>query len=138
MFPSAALFVLFLAGCWLYCLTDTALTPVAEFTGLGKRAWIAIICATFIFGALAWAISRRYRRARYRRLTPSGYLAPVGYDDTNVRWYPGTADAALARHPASGARKAGRPERAVPVGPDDDPEFLRMLDRLISGSSDPE
>jgi hypothetical protein len=28
------------------------------------------------------------------------------------------------------------PGRTVPIGPDDDPEFLRMLDRLISGSSD--
>jgi len=40
MFLSAVLFVLFLAGCWLYCLTDAALTPAAQFPGLRKPVWI--------------------------------------------------------------------------------------------------
>jgi hypothetical protein len=37
MFLSGVLFVLFLAGCWLYCLTDAALTPAAEFRRFHKR-----------------------------------------------------------------------------------------------------
>ena len=48
MFLSGVLFILFLAGCWLYCLTDAARTPAAEFSGLPKRSWIAVIAVTFI------------------------------------------------------------------------------------------
>jgi hypothetical protein len=117
MFLPAVLFVLFLAGCWLYCLTDAALTPATEFPGLRKPVWIAVIAVTFILGAIAWVISRKLWRIRY-------WPAPDGY---------GAAEAP-ARHPASRSRNV--PGRTVPIGPDDDPEFLRMLDRLISGSSD--
>jgi hypothetical protein len=117
MFLSAVLFVLFLAGCWLYCLTDAALTPATEFPGLRKPVWIAVISVTFVLGAIAWVISRKLWRIRY-------WPAPDGY---------GAAET-LARHPASQSRNV--PGRIVPIGPDDDPEFLRMLDRLISGSPD--
>lgn len=116
MFLSAVLFALFLAGCWLYCLTDAALTPAAEFPGLPKPVWIAVIVLTFILGAIAWYITRKLWRIRYWPASPAG-----------------PADA-LARHPASRSRNT--PRRTAPIGPDDDPEFLRMLDRLISGSSD--
>jgi hypothetical protein len=44
---------------------------------------------------------------------------------------PMTAEAALARHPASQARRAEDPARARTVGPDDDPEFLRELSERI-------
>jgi hypothetical protein len=37
---------------------------------------------------------------------------------------------ALARHPAGRSRAAARP---APIGPDDDPEFLRQLARRIHG-----
>lgn len=115
MFLSGVLVVLFLAGCWLYCLTDAALTPVSQFPGLRKQAWIAVIALTFILGAIAWAIARYLTRRRTRAVNL--FLAAE----------------ALARHPASRAR----PARSSPIGPDDDSEFLHMLDRLISGSSDP-
>jgi len=42
-----------------------------------------------------------------------------------------TAEAALARHPASQARRAAGPVQATPRGPDDDPEFLRQLTERI-------
>jgi hypothetical protein len=121
MFLSAVLFVLFLAGCWLYCLTDAALTPAAELPGLRKPAWITAIAVTFILGAIAWIIARKLRRARrgHQAATNAGPLAT----------------AAGGGHPAALPRD--RPRPAVPIGPDDDPEFLRMLDRLISGTSDP-
>src|SRR6266700_3966979 len=44
------------------------------------------------------------------------------------------ADEAVARHPAGRARAAGT-GRTAPKGPDDDPEFLRALDRAIRGNS---
>lgn len=122
MFLSAVLFVVFMAGCWLYCLTDAALTPAAEFTGLRKRTWIALIAVTFTAGAVAWAVTRSARRARTLSRAQAARQAM-------------TAAAALERHPASQSRR--QPRQPAPIGPDDDPEFLRMLDRLISGSSDP-
>jgi hypothetical protein len=142
MFLSAVLFVLFLAGCWLYCLTDAALTPAAEFTGLRKPVWIAVIAATFILGSTAWVIVRWSRRTRRRRAAAAGH-AITGFDPRHVRRHPDhpattpgglSAAEALARHPAS--RPGNRTGPGVPIGPDDDPEFLRMLDRLISGTSD--
>ena len=40
MLLSGVLFVLFLAGCWVYCLTDAALTPTEAFPGWRKRTWV--------------------------------------------------------------------------------------------------
>ena len=59
MLLSGVLFVLFLAGCWLYCLTDAALTPAEEFPGWRKRTWLVVIAVTLIAGAIAWLIARR-------------------------------------------------------------------------------
>ena len=137
MFLSGVLFVLFLAGCWLYCLTDAALTPAAEFPGLRKRVWIAVIAVTFIFGAVAWVIARRSSRTRRWPLRSADHPALAGYN--NVLWYPNhhpttAADPylarALARHPASRSRNT-RP--IVRIGPDDDPEFLSELAERIRG-----
>lgn len=120
MFQSGILFALFLAGCWLYCLTDAALTPAAEYTGLSKRAWVAFIAVTFLVGAIAWMISRQAWRVRRRVLAPPRA---------------GAADTALARHPAGDIRRAD-PGINTLIGPDDDPEFLRMLDQRINGAPD--
>jgi hypothetical protein len=131
MFLSAVLFVLFLAGCWLYCLTDAALTPAAEFPGLRKPVWVTAIAVTFILGAIAWGIARKSWRARHRRATPAARPGLTGFDAHNVEWnprYPAT--------PVDGQLTAEALARTGPIGPDDDPEFLQMLGRLISGTSD--
>jgi hypothetical protein len=112
MFLSGVLFVVFLAGCWLYCLTDAALTPASEFRGLPKHVWMAVIAVTFILGAIAWAITRY--RSRHRRAVDLFLTAE-----------------AIARHPASRARQADPSYRPTPIGPDDDPEFLRQLTERI-------
>ena len=134
MFLSGVLFILFLAGCWLYCLTDAARTPAAEFPGLPKLIWIAAIAATFILGAIAWYLTRnRRRRARRWPRTLASHVTLGEYYGAD--WYQGRpltpAEAALARHPASQAKRAADPARAVPLGPDDDPEFLRQLSERI-------
>jgi hypothetical protein len=148
MLLSGVLFVLFLAGCWLYCLTDAALTPAAEYRGLPKAAWIGIIAATFIVGAIAWLVARRAARAQTWPTFYAGRATLVDPADTDPSWYPhwvaadvadapDAADAAVARHPAGRSRKT-RDGRPIPIGPDDDPEFLRQLDSRIRGtSSDP-
>lgn len=111
MLLPVALFVLFLIGCWLYSLTDAVLTPAVTFRGWAKSAWVAVIAVTFVFGAVAWLVVRRRRRR-----------------GAAFRWT--AADEAVARHPAGRSRESGW---NVPLGPDDDPEFLRELDRRIHG-----
>ncbi len=138
MLLSVVLFVLFLAGCWLYCLTDAALTPAREYRGLPKAAWVGIISATFIVGAMAWLVARRRSwRTRSWSVYQAGPGALGSPLDTDLTWYPRwtAADDAIARHPAGRSRKAARGGWTAPRGPDDDPEFLRLLDRRIRGTS---
>ncbi|MGD0604419.1 MAG: hypothetical protein ABSA53_12560 [Streptosporangiaceae bacterium] len=135
MLLSGALFALFMTGFWLYCLTDAILTPAPECRGLPKPAWIVIITMTFIGGGIAWLIVRQPVRS-----PASGPLpAPAGDPDSsgdgagflNERWT--AEDDAVARHPAGRARTAGA-SHGAPKGPDDDPVFLRALDRVIRGN----
>ena len=140
MFLSGVLFVLFLAGCWLYCLTDAALTPAAKFPGMRKPVWITAIALTFIVGAIAWVIARKMWRAGYGPLRPAAHPSLTGwhYHETAGAAFRSPpkdaaealdAAAALARHPAT--RSKNTP--AVPIGPDDDPEFLRELAERLRG-----
>ena len=137
MLLSAALFALFMTGFWLYCLTDAILTPAPEYRGLPKPGWIAIIAVTFIGGAIAWLIVRPGVR-----VSSTGPTAPMPRLDAGnsaddgpfrgERWT--AADDAVARHPA-GRAMAADAARATPKGPDDDPDFIRALDRAIHGNS---
>ena len=127
MLLAGALSALFMTGFWLYCLTDAIVTPASECRGLPKPAWIAVITLTFVGGAVAWLIVRETVRHPSALLTP---LPDPGDDYFRAdRWT--DADDAVARHPAGRARVAA----ARPKGPDDDPEFLRALDRAIRGNS---
>ena len=135
MLLSVALFTLFMTGFWLYCLTDAILTPASQFPGMPKPAWIVVITVTFIGGAIAWLIVRQPVRSSSAPLRPMPRWNPDGLDGLGddyfqtARW-----TGAVARHPAGRARVAGT-GRAAPKGPDDDPEFLRALDRAIHGNS---
>jgi Phospholipase_D-nuclease N-terminal len=130
MLLSAALPALFLTGFWLYCLTDAILTPAPECRGLSKPAWIAVIAVTFIGGALAWLIVRRPPRDSWQLATPVPRWEPDDDDAPDPRR--GGAGDAAGRHPAGVGLIAG--QQAAPRGPDDDPEFLRALDRAIHGN----
>ena len=138
MLLSGALFALFMTGFWLYCLTDAILTPASQFRGMSKRAWIVVITVTFIGGAIAWLIVRQPARSSSASLAPMPRWDPDALDEPGEddflasRWT--GADEAVARHPAGRARAADAGQ-AGPKGPDDDPEFLRALDRAIRGNS---
>ena len=138
MLLPGALALLFLAGCWLYCLTDVALTPAAAFRGFPKAAWVCIIAVTFIAGAAAWLIARRSLgggSGPYARATRGVPCSSGDADDPErLRWT--AADEAIARHPAGRFRSAGPASRNGPKGPDDDPDFLLALGQLIEGSLD--
>jgi len=139
MLLSGVLFVLFLAGCWLYCLTDAALTPAEEFPGWRKRTWLVVIAVTLIAGAIAWLIARRNWRPRDQWPPAATHLIIVDHDNPNVVWLspwtPGSgADAAQARHPSTRSMRPERSDWVPPRGPDDDPEFLRQLAERIHGT----
>ena len=137
MLLSGALLALFTTGFWLYCLTDAILTPASECRGMSKSAWIVVISMTFIGGAIAWIIVRQPVRSSSALLTPVPHLGQdepgdSGDDFRTGRWT--DTDEAVARHPAGRARVADA-GRATPKGPDDDPEFLRALERALRCNS---
>jgi len=138
MLLSGALLALFMTGFWLYCLTDAVLTPASECRGMSKSAWIVVITVTFIGGAIAWLIVRQRVRSSSGMLAPMPRWDPDRAGDLGAdyfrteRWT--DEDEAVARHSAGRARVADT-GRSAPKGPDDDPEFLRALDRAIRGNS---
>lgn len=173
-----ALFALFIAGFWVYCLTDVALTPGSECRGMPKAAWLVVVAGTFVAGGIAWLVARRRGRSALipatrggtarvaggdtddagnagnaggpapppateghdRPLPPDGRSDPPDWDGPGPGGpdAPGIsvnleAEAALLRHPAGRARRRGTSSRPHPKGPDDDPEFLSLLNRTIHG-----
>jgi hypothetical protein len=126
MLLSGVLFVLFLAGCWLYCLTDAALRPAEAFPGWRKRTWIAVIAVTLIAGAIAWMIARRNWRSHRWSSTAAANLVIIDRSGANVIWYP--------QPPTDPTDYVDYVGSTIPRGPDDDPEFLRQLAQRIHGS----
>ena len=127
MLLSGALLALFMAGIWLYCLTDAILTPAAECRGLCKQGWVALIAVTFIGGAFAWLIVRRPVREPIQVPRPLTRRDLDRAGDQSGAWT--GADDAAARHPAGRARVAD--PHAAAKGPDDDLEFLAVLEQAI-------
>src|SRR5579875_2488045 len=101
-----ALLALFLAGSWLYCLTDAALTPAPECRGLPKPAWLAVIAVTLSAGALAWLI---VRHRTYRRSAPRRAAGGRGEDAQGARRRPGVHPGARPGHPAQPAGRLRPP-----------------------------
>lgn len=98
---------------WLYCLFDVITTPREDVHTLSKLTWVVVIVVFLVFGAVAWLLTGRPREEEGAVSSP--HLA----------------------HPSQGppAREMGDPRKrgpgpgGKPLGPDDDPEFLRRLDR---------
>ena len=132
---------------WLYCLIDLLLTPSENCRYLPKLTWVAVVALVFGFGAVAWLLAGRPKRSgsawrtalRLPRRAPRrggrpprgrgrsrwgrGFRRPAGHGQHRVN----RMDDARSRHPAG---------RARPLGPDDDPAFLRHLEDLIRGNQD--
>ncbi|MBO3745724.1 PLDc_N domain-containing protein [Streptosporangiaceae bacterium NEAU-GS5] len=103
--PSVILGLALLAF-WLYCLFDVITTPEESVRNLPKILWLIIVIVLPDIGGIAW-----FLLGRPRTMT----IDQVG--DQIV-------------HPS----QLGRPSPGgAPRGPDDDPEFLRSLNRRIRG-----
>ena len=93
----------------IYALLDCARTPEELMPArMPKVMWIVLIVFVVGIGPIAWIIVSRVKAAEER----GGYVEPTVWssrEGTQLR----------------------RPERPRPVAPDDDPEFLRNLDRDI-------
>jgi hypothetical protein len=132
MWLACALIILFSVGFVLPVMLDITTTPDSEFVALSKGMWLMLAGAFWIFGAAAWLIVGRPRRPHLRYRYGSRYGDGFGPAE------------ALLRHPATQAA-AGYVDAGIlppefgapaPVGPDDDPEFLEELDRIIHGPRD--
>jgi hypothetical protein len=100
------LVALVLLGVWLFCLFDALAADEADIRSLPKFAWFLIVLLGFLIGAALWLIFGK----------------------------PRTAPATGGGHgPTGPTGPAYPPPPGSPKGPDDDPDFLRNLDRRIKG-----
>ncbi len=84
----------------VYCLVDCIQTDEARVRNLPKIGWILLIIVVPIVGGLAWLFAGRPR---------DGAGTPFG--------------------PAAGRQPPGGRRAPRPVAPEDDPNFMRQLDR---------
>ncbi|WP_204013162.1 PLD nuclease N-terminal domain-containing protein [Sphaerimonospora thailandensis] len=90
---------------WLYCLFDVITTPEQAVRNLPKVLWVLIVVFLAGLGGLFWLILGRPTAAPAAVREPRETFGPLGGR--------GTARA------------------QAPRGPEDDPEFLRHLERRL-------
>lgn len=97
---------------WLWALFDSATADPARVRLLPKLLWFVVILLLLELGALAWVVFGRPRAHQPNRTggRPSGPLGSFDLGELGNLGRPGN-----------------RPSRDRPVGPDDDPDFLRGL-----------
>jgi hypothetical protein len=117
MLVLAAVLILVALGIWLFCLFEVLSTDEGDIRHLPKFVWFVIVLFGFDLGALAWLLFGR----------------PGGFVTAGVTAWP--PDYLLSSEGDGDGPAAERPEPA-PMGPDDDPEFLRRLDRRLRGEDD--
>ncbi|MEX5631117.1 PLD nuclease N-terminal domain-containing protein [Parafrankia sp. FMc2] len=123
-------------GVWVFSVIDVIGTPADAVKVAPKPIWLIILIVFFFLGSICWFVFGRprtvYGTAGYERHHASDHPAFGG----RGQW--GT-ERRTAGYSRSSAPRAGMRRQAVrPVGPDDDPEFLRQLtDRIRGGESEP-
>ena len=127
---------LVILGVWIYTIMDVVGTPADEVRTLSKLAWVAVLLLAGIVGSAAWFLLGRPRALdRYGPAGPAG----SGHPAFGGRRRGGAADDATGGTGRAGAVPRARTRRrAGPIGPDDDPEFLRELSDRLRGDGEPE
>lgn len=92
-----------------------------------------IVVTIFAVGAARLTAPRRPRRARTWPAATRSVRSRVIPSHTYAYWNPdwAAAEASLARHPAGRSRRTPIEGCVRLKGPDDDPEFLRLLEQRI-------
>ena len=133
MLPLGVLFVLLMVGFWAYCLIDAIMTPQDEIRSLTTMRWAFLITVLPVIGAIAWLLAGRPDPSWRVPMMPQ-HLAGT------PRLGP---QEAIRRHPAGRTTEPGSEGQQAevrdypaasarpPVGPDDDPEFMRELQRRL-------
>jgi hypothetical protein len=140
MLPLDVLLVLFAAGVWVYGLIDVMVTPQSELRSLTTMSWAVLVTVLPVIGAVAWLLGGRPARGwrapmAPRHLAGSSRIGP----QEAIRRHP----SGRSSEPGPAAQPQGQPlcpaaDGNRPIGPDDDPEFLRELDRRLRGSQENE
>jgi hypothetical protein len=140
MLVLGALFALVTIGFVVPCAIDVAMTPSRLFDVPTKQTWLIVAVGFWAFGAAAWLIFGRREirmRAACDELAQS-WGAPGASDRQGPGlWSPPRHQAGLSHRPALGRRP--RPMATISthfVAPDDNPEFLLKLDRIIRDQRD--
>ena len=132
MLPLGVLFVLLMVGFWAYCLIDAIMTPQDEIRSLTTMRWAFLITVLPVIGAIAWLLAGR-PDSSWRTPTPRHLAGTPRLGQQE----------AIRRHPAGRAMEPGAegqppdlrdyPAASAwpPIGPDDDAEFIRELERRL-------
>jgi hypothetical protein len=99
---------------WIWALFDSLTAEPARIRSLPKLMWVIVVLLLFEVGALAWVVFGRPRADQRNR---------TGGRSSGSRGSFGSFDLSDLGRPAG----SGRTSRDRPVGPDDDPDFLRGL-----------
>jgi hypothetical protein len=103
---------------WLWALFDSLTTQPSRVRSLPKLLWVVLVLLLFEVGALAWVVFGRPRAGQPNRTGSGGRSSgPLGSFDLG--------DLGGFGRGSAGRRSSGGRNR--PVGPDDDPDFLRGL-----------
>jgi hypothetical protein len=99
---------------WVYAFFDALTTPAQEARNLPKVLWLVVIALFMPVGSILWLFLGRPRKpASVLGDASSPAQAAASIDDLD---------------PSDFDKPSGSPH---PLGPDDDPEFLRDLNRRI-------
>ncbi|NYH53281.1 MULTISPECIES: PLD nuclease N-terminal domain-containing protein [Nocardiopsis] len=99
---------------WVYAFFDALTTPSHEVRNLPKILWVVVIVLFMPVGSILWLFLGRPRETA----AVEGFASAPARDASSVD----------DLDPSDFAEPSGSPH---PLGPDDDPEFLRRLDRRI-------
>lgn len=99
---------------WVYAFFDAITAPSREVRNLPKVLWMVVIVLFMPVGSILWLFLGRPRQAA---VTEGGASSPAQ-----------AAPSADNLDPSDFTKPSGR---SRPLGPDDDPEFLRRLNRRI-------
>ncbi|QBI56047.1 PLD nuclease N-terminal domain-containing protein [Streptomonospora litoralis] len=109
----AGLITLLTIVVWVYAFFDALTSPAAEVRNLPKVLWLVVIVLFTPVGPLLWLFLGRPRDGDVPEATASDARS-VSAEDLDPSDFQQAAD------------------RDRPLGPDDDPEFLRRLNRRIN------